>query len=58
MKRRIVSLQENRIFRFLVSGGTAVLANISCLLLLTEYFQDSGTRDCSEFFVFCEGDFL
>jgi dolichol-phosphate mannosyltransferase len=39
MKRLIVSLQENRIFRFLVSGGTAVLANISSLLLLTEYFH-------------------
>jgi putative flippase GtrA len=39
MKRLILFLQENRIFRFLVSGGTAVLANISCLLLLTEYFH-------------------
>jgi putative flippase GtrA len=39
MQRLISFIQENRIFRFLISGGTAVLANVSCLLLLTEYFH-------------------
>jgi len=39
MQRLVYFLKENRIFRFLVSGGTAVLTNVSCLLLLTEYFH-------------------
>ena len=39
MQRLISFLSGNRIFRFLVSGGLAVFANISCLFLLTEYFH-------------------
>jgi putative flippase GtrA len=39
MNRIIFFIQKNRIFRFLISGGLAVLANLSLLFLLTEYFR-------------------
>ena len=39
MNRIIFFIQKNRIFRFLISGGLAVLANLLLLFLLTEYFR-------------------
>ncbi|MFA5830815.1 MAG: GtrA family protein [Candidatus Paceibacterota bacterium] len=39
MQRITFFIQKNRIFRFVISGGLAVLANLSFLFLLTECFR-------------------
>jgi dolichol-phosphate mannosyltransferase len=39
MQRITSFIQENRIFRFVISGGLAVLVNLSVLFFLTEFFH-------------------